>query len=300
MSELLRTSAQRMAGRLSAGLSWLGDRAGSSPGILMYHRVAERTAGVPEPSINVTPRQFHRQLAGLQARGYEFWPLTRLLDSQLQTNAVAEGKKIVVLTFDDGYESVYSAAFPILSELNIPATIFLNTAFLDSEEPFPFDRWGVAQRSSAPPSDWRPLSRAQCKEMQVSGLIELGAHTHTHADFRNRAAEFKLDLAHCLQVLRDDFQINRPSFAFPFGRWHLGYVSNELLQAACECGVSCALTTECELIKPGSDPLGWGRFNVYDWDTPSTLAARLRGWYGWAPRWQNRLRGLRLREGATP
>ena len=297
MGELLRTSAQRMAGRLSAGLSWLGDRAGSSLGILVYHRVASRVAGIAEPSINVTPQQFRSQLTGLLDRGYQFWPLQRLL-SPNRTELPA-GQKIAVLTFDDGYECVFTKAFPILRELSIPATLFLNTAFLNSGSPFPFDRWGVAHQSRTPRDAWHPLSREQCREMLASGLVELAAHTHTHADFRGRPAAFKDDLSRNIAVLESEFGIARPSFAFPFGRWQLGYVSHELISAARECGVTSALTTECELVDPTTDPFGWGRFNVYDWDTPATVAARLRGWYAWAPRWQDRLRGLRTKEGAS-
>ncbi len=43
------------------------------------------------------------------------------------------------VTFDDGFETVYRHAWPVLQELRIPATVFLNTAYLDSPEPFPFD-----------------------------------------------------------------------------------------------------------------------------------------------------------------
>ena len=52
-------------------------------------------------------------------------------------------KRSVVVTFDDGYESVHQCAWPGPRELKIPATIFVNTAFLDSDAAFPFDEWGV-------------------------------------------------------------------------------------------------------------------------------------------------------------
>lgn len=38
-----------------------------------------------------------------------------------------------VLTFDDGFENNYSCAFPVLQEENVPATIFLATGFIDSQ-----------------------------------------------------------------------------------------------------------------------------------------------------------------------
>lgn len=45
-----------------------------------------------------------------------------------------EGKRptnCVVLTFDDGYKSVYKDAFPILKRYNIPATVFVTTESID-------------------------------------------------------------------------------------------------------------------------------------------------------------------------
>src|SRR5262249_56352963 len=43
----------------------LGSRTAGTIGILMYHRVTEPCAGVPQPTFNVTPRRFREQLAGL-------------------------------------------------------------------------------------------------------------------------------------------------------------------------------------------------------------------------------------------
>ena len=47
--------------------------------------------------------------------------------------------------------------------------------------------------------------------MLGSGLIEHGAHTHTHADFRGRPDDMLADLATNLAVLRDNLaSISRP------------------------------------------------------------------------------------------
>jgi peptidoglycan/xylan/chitin deacetylase (PgdA/CDA1 family) len=265
----------------------------------MYHRLAERVAGVPEPTINVTPAQFRRQLVGLKERGYEFWPLSRILH-QWEQGQHSLPARVTALTFDDGHRTVFSEGFATLRELRIPATILLNTAYLDSSDPFPFDHWAIQNREHLPASAYCPLETAQCREMLASGLIELGVHTHTHGNFRGRPEAFQADLQTSVDILGEQFGIQHPSFAFPIGRRALGYVTPELIAAARRTGVRCALTTDVGLISSTCDPFGWGRFNVYDWDSPATLAARLRGWYAWAPRIQDRLTQLtRGKQGAA-
>jgi peptidoglycan/xylan/chitin deacetylase (PgdA/CDA1 family) len=194
--------------------------------------------------------------------------------------------RTVAVTFDDGFESVYVHAWPVLQDLHIPATVFLATAYMDGDGPFPFDQWGGTRPGLIPPSSYRPLRWEQCRRMQSAGLVELGAHTHTHRDFRGRAELFEEDLAICVEVLRQHLHMEEVSFAFPFGRRHTGFSGDELMEAARRAGVTCALTTEAELVDVRSDPFGWGRFNVYDFDTGETIAAKLEGWYSWAPRLQ--------------
>ena len=63
----------------------------------------------------------------------------------------------------------------------------------------------------------------------------------------------------------------------------------EWTEAARRAGVTCALTTEGEVNRPTDDPFSWGRFNVYESDTPAMLEAKLAGWYGWAPKLQERV-----------
>jgi peptidoglycan/xylan/chitin deacetylase (PgdA/CDA1 family) len=125
--------------------------------------------------------------------------------------------------------------------------------------------------------------------MTADGLIELGSHTHTHADLRGRPEALRHELEISIEIVRELFnQVDVP-FAFPYGRRHSGHVSEELLDVVRQSGATCALTTEAETIDLLDEPFGWGRFNVYDWDSGASLAARLAGWYGWAPRLQSLL-----------
>src|SRR5262249_44469589 len=149
--------------------------------------------------------------------------LARVLEHQRAARPVPS--RVFVVTFDDGHESVYRGAWPVLRSLRVPATVFLATAYLDRDEPFPFDDWTARGARGVPAWAWRPLRSEQCREMAADGLVELGAHTHTHADFRGRPVELEQDLARCVDVLADRFGVSLPSFAFPFGVRRLGYTS---------------------------------------------------------------------------
>jgi peptidoglycan/xylan/chitin deacetylase (PgdA/CDA1 family) len=287
---LVNNVGMRSAGRIATALhALLGSRAEQKVGVLTYHRVAPRVRRVPPPSHNVTPERFREHIEGLLRRDFTVWPLRKIVQHAAARQAIPP--RTIVITFDDGFGTVFSHAWPILRELHVPATVFLNTAYIDSLDPFPFDLWGDQWRRSVPPESYRPLTSAQCRELQLSGLVDLGTHTHTHADFRHRPAEFREDLQRSVTILRTRFGVRELPFAFPFGSPALGFSGGALMESARDAGVLCGLTTESVLIDLRSDPLQWGRFNAFGWDTSATLAAKLAGWYSWAYRLRQRLAG---------
>ena len=256
--------------------SLFGCRGKDRFGILMYHRVTESIPGVPEPTWNVTPKRFEEQLTGLLDRGFEAWPLRDIID--LHAAGTPIPRQAFVITFDDGYECVYSHAWPILRRLHIPATIFLSTAYLDSAEPFPCDDWLAAGDGRVPADSWRPLTWDQCREMRESNLIELAAHTHTHDDFRGRPDDLLRDLQQNVLEIQQRVLPTRPSFAFPYGVVRDGFAGGEMSEIARQAGLLCSLSTEPELVLREQDPFSWGRFPAEQHDTAATLAAKLGGW----------------------
>ncbi len=111
--------------------------------ILMYHRVLPQDRGVngrPDweryqslPGIVVSPEMFEAQMRFL-ARDYQVISTNELLKT------LDSGKLLlprsVVLTFDDGWRDNYVYAFPVLKKLNLPATIFLATGFINTNRIF--------------------------------------------------------------------------------------------------------------------------------------------------------------------
>ena len=289
--EMTITGVKRLAGRIAGVMfSVLGERSNQGFGQLLYHRTAPYVADVARPSMNVTPRRFERQLEGLLRLGFHPWSVPRLLD------AVEEGEPIspraFSVSFDDGFESVYHYAFPIVRRLGIPITVFLTTDYIDADQPFFFDEWARDNRRSVPSEMYLPLRSSQCFEMASSGLVTFGAHSHTHRDFRGDPSGFHDDVAISADIIRRMFDIARVPFAYPFGKPALGYAVPEMVAAVRETGVRCAMTTSGQRVLPGSDPFRWGRFNVYDWDSATTLAGKLTAWYLGGDGWSWAQRGL--------
>lgn len=245
-------------------------------GILMYHRVTDVIIGQPRPTWNVTPAQLEEQLSGLLRRGFQAWPLQRVLEYHEKGQALPS--RVFVVTFDDGFQNNLTQALPILKKLQIPATIFLATRYLDSTQPFPSDDWFLAGSTNVPAESWLPLTTAECLRLRQSGLIELGAHTHAHDDYRGRPEYLLADLRHCVKILQEKFGIERPTFALPYGTKYNGFAGPELSEVARKAGVRCCLNTEPELVTRRSDPFDWSRMFAGDIDTSGTLAAKLGGW----------------------
>ena len=279
-AEVLTSAAKWVGGRIALLLALvLGSNARGRAGILLYHAVSPSFGSLHRGSLNVTPRRFREQLEGLIDAGYRFWPLRDVLASASRGEHLPG--RVAVVTFDDGFASVYLHAFPVLKDLGVPATVFLTTAFIGDPDPFPFDHWGRRHREAVPDDAWRPLSWTQIKEMEASGLVEFGTHTHSHANFKRKPDDFFQDLRRSVAVLNRRLGKRDRAFSFPFGSVRAGFVDGELIEAAKRAGVTCGLSTEIELVDTRTSPFSWGRLEIVDSDTPAIARAKLQGWFGW-------------------
>lgn len=87
----------------------------------------------------------------------------------------------VSITFDDGMQSVFTAALPVLREHEMPAHLFLTTSTVGTQ-----NRWR-GQPAKAPVFEM--LNWDQLEQLHDGGF-RIESHTHTHPDLRqlNRAA----------------------------------------------------------------------------------------------------------------
>lgn len=101
--------------------------------ILEYHDV---TAGGPEVEGTVSQERFRRHLRHLQGR---YRCLCATAAARRLATPDPGDEDLVAVTFDDGYAGNHQAAWPVLQEEGVPATLFLATGFLDGGELW-FDR----------------------------------------------------------------------------------------------------------------------------------------------------------------
>ncbi len=123
--------------------------------ILQYHHVSDKTPTIT----SISPSLFEEHLDYLEDNKYTIWSIKQLVKKLRKQAPISD--KVVVITFDDAYESIYTEAFPLLKKRNWPFTVFVAT------QP-------VAQRVKS------FMSWEQLREMQEAGAT-IANHTTTHA-----------------------------------------------------------------------------------------------------------------------
>ncbi len=137
--------------------------------IISYHEIADHESALV-PFYTVSPLNFMRQMDWLKNNGYHFVSVDDVLADRSGKRPLPD--KAVLITFDDGYRSVYTYAFPILKMYHIPTVIALVGAWLNVPEDgrVNFDGKGIARSEL--------LSQSEIHEMVKSGLVEVASHTY--------------------------------------------------------------------------------------------------------------------------
>ncbi len=111
------------------------------------------------------------------------------------------------------------------------------------------------------PEIYKPLTWDGIREMQTSGLVEFGAHTHTHKILgRCQAATVRNELTTCRDLLSERIGVESPLFSYPNG--HVGDHTRETRRALIDLGFRCGLTTETGFNSIDSDPFTLKRFST--------------------------------------
>jgi peptidoglycan/xylan/chitin deacetylase (PgdA/CDA1 family) len=191
--------------------------------ILTYHNFNPTVPG----SMSLTPERFETQLKWLKEKGYTVIPLKDLV-SYLQGKNIVLPAKSVVITADDGWESVYTYMLPLVRKYQIPVTLFIYPST-------------ISEGTHA-------MTWDQLKELQNTGLFDIQSHTETHPNFkqekRHRSAEsyakfVNFELVHSKQVLEEKLGKKMTLLAWPFGIY-----DEYLEQQAAKAGYEMAFTID--------------------------------------------------------
>lgn len=165
--------------------------------IVMLHGV-DRSDSV----LSITPEDLGSLIDSIRATGHEIVPLLDLLEGP-----EADGR--VALTFDDGLESVADGAAQVLSTKAAPATLFLTTGRVGSDNGWPSQPADVAR---LPMMNWD-----QVATLAASGW-SIEAHTVQHPDLRTLDdARLERELSEPLDEIAEHCG-RRPSvLAYPYG-----------------------------------------------------------------------------------
>lgn len=168
--------------------------------VLQYHHISEDTPA----ATSISPERFAEHMAWLADNQYEVMSMPDLVAHLRQKKELPD--KTVVITFDDGYNSIYTTAWPILRARKWPFTIFINSQHHDEK-------------------NQQYMSWKQLRELAQAGAT-IGNHSVSHGhmirvlpgekdkDWQKRMAR-EIDMAQ--QRIDSELGPQKKVFAYPFG-----------------------------------------------------------------------------------
>lgn len=172
--------------------TWVFNEAGKvvAP-ILLYHHVnGENT----DSRYRVSVPDFRTQMQTLYDEGYTAITISMLVDALIYGGDLPE--KPVVITFDDGHQSVYDNAFPIMQAYGFPGVFYI-----------------VANRIHDVPE----FVNVEQLITMVNAGWEIGSHGYTHLDLTKNHASAAYDIGQSRVDLRAVLGTEINTFAYPFG-----------------------------------------------------------------------------------
>jgi peptidoglycan/xylan/chitin deacetylase (PgdA/CDA1 family) len=138
--------------------------------ILMYHSTPVSASWV----YDVGKNHFKEQIEYI-SNNYDVLSISSIVERMRRGEKL--NNTVFGITFDDGYENNYKVAYPLLVKYDIPATIFPCTLYITEDGSY---KSTIGEQM---------LSWPEIEEMQESGLITVGSHSHTHPNLTSISKE---------------------------------------------------------------------------------------------------------------
>jgi peptidoglycan/xylan/chitin deacetylase (PgdA/CDA1 family) len=233
------------APRVGAG----GTRTRAAVPILMYHVILPAPAGAPYPGLYVTPSLFAAQMQALAAAGYHAVTMNEMWDNWHRGSPLPRGKPIVI-SFDNGYESQYREALPVLRRLGWVGVENL-------------------QLSGLPPSQGG-LSERQVRALVCDGW-ELDTQGYSHADLATATpSELHFQVAVARERIRALYHVHAEWFCYPSGQYDAAVIA--AVEAA---GFRGSTTVIPGWASAAENPYRLPRLRVLGGTSPETLLSEI-------------------------
>ncbi len=238
--------------------------------ILMYHHI--QTESPVLSKLTVSLRSFKRQINWLTQKGYETISLERL-GGFIQGRDTLP-KKPIIITFDDGYQSVWDHAKPVLDQSGFTATVFLVSQAIGQR-----NIWDLQKSIPILPC----MDESTCRCLLDDGW-EVGSHGLNHYVLPELAPKaLNEELTGSKNALEQLFNCQVTAFCYPHGAWNKRiqeHVKRAGYQVACAISANSASVTD--------DQWALRRVKVKGSDTLSDFKRKVSNWYltyrGWRKR----------------
>jgi peptidoglycan/xylan/chitin deacetylase (PgdA/CDA1 family) len=165
----------------------------------MYHVIAAPPAGAPFPGLYVAPAEFAEQMQALKQAGWHAVTLDQVEAYWTRGVSLGAGKPIVV-SFDNGYQSQYTQALPVLRRLG----------WVGDEN---------LQLTGLPPSQGG-LGQDEIRGLLAAGW-ELDTQGISHADLITLdAPQLREQVAVARQTIQRRFHVPVNWFCYPSGHYN--------------------------------------------------------------------------------
>lgn len=233
--------------------------------VIMYHRVVndENEGGVH--GTYITAKKFDEHMRYLKEHGYCPITFKELLKINYR-NRFNNGKKYVILTFDDGYEDNYKIAFPILKKYQFKCIIYL-VSHLN------YNKWDVEVPEN-PEKEFTLMTWDMIKEMQEYG-IEFGGHTMTHQKLAHIPFEqAKKEITVSTQFLEEKLGEKLVCFAYPYGD-----LNEQVKEFVRNSGYSFAVATDSGDLSFSEDLFQIRRIGIFPTNNMLSFKRKVHGNY---------------------
>ncbi len=218
--------------------------------VLMYHVINPPPAGAPFPGLYVPASEFAAQMQALKAAGWHAVTLDQLEAYWTRGVPLGPGKPIV-LTFDNGYQSQYTNALPVLKQMGWVGDEMIQLDFINL----------VSQGG---------LTDGQVRGMLAAGW-ELDTQGLTHYDLIT-ANPTKLhdETSSARQQLHQRYGVPADWFAYPSGHYN-----DTVITALKDAGFRGSMTVIPGWANRSDDPFRLPRLRVLGGTSPSALLQQI-------------------------